>query len=237
MKTSILGHRGAMGERPENTEISFKKALADGADGVEFDVHLTADGIPVVIHDEKVDRTTGGSGSVRNMSLAEIKRLDAGNEEYRNQEILTLEETLNLVGEESKLINIELKQGPIFYQGLEEKVLTLVNNFGIMDKVVISSFNHYSIKSVKDSFSEAKCGLLYMAGIYQPWVYAESVGAEAIHPFVTSINQELVEECHNNNIQVNVFGVNTKDSISKLIKIGVDGIITDYPLLAIDLRE
>ncbi len=241
MKTNILGHRGAMGDRPENSAISFKKALSDGADGIEFDVHLTSDGVPVVIHDEKVDRTTNGSGLISKMTFQEIKELDIvfkqGQIQNKKEKILSLEETLELTASESKLINIELKQGPVIYPGLEEKVVELIKSFNIEDKVIISSFNHYSIKMLKDIYPDIECGLLYMAGIYQPWVYARRLGVEAIHPFLASINEELVQACHENNILVNVFGANDSASISKMLSIGVDCIITDYPGLAVGLRE
>jgi len=241
VKSFILGHRGAMGDRPENTAVSFKKALRDGADGVEFDVHLSSDGVPIVIHDEKVDRTTNGSGMVSQMSLKEIKDLDIviNQSQLRdiNEKILTLEETLDLTASKSKLINIELKQGPVIYPGLEEKVLAIIKSYDIIEKVVISSFNHYSIKMIKDRFPEIKCGLLYMAGLYDPWVYARRLGVEAIHPFFASINEELVQVCHQNNIMVNVFGCNDSSNLSKMLKIGVDCIITDNPGLAVGLRE
>jgi len=237
MGTFIIGHRGAMGERPENTAASFLKAISDGADGIEFDVHLTADGIPVVIHDEKVDRTTDGKGFVGGMTLAEIKKLDAGYEDYPDEKILTLEEVLALTIDKCKIINIELKQGPVFYQGLEEKVFDIISNFEIMEKVIISSFNHYTINYIKKRCVEVKCGLLYMAGLYKPWSYAQSVGAEAIHPFAASVNQEIVEGCHKNDISVNVFGVNTEEAVSKMLAYGVDGIITDFPGLAVKNRN
>ncbi|NLM97722.1 MAG: glycerophosphodiester phosphodiesterase [Halanaerobiaceae bacterium] len=237
MKTLIIGHRGAMGERPENTASSFLKAISDGADGIEFDVHLSADGIPVVIHDEKVDRTTDGMGFVSGMSLAELKKLNAGNEEYPDERILTLEETLDLIADKCKLINIELKQGPVFYQGMEERVLDIIRNYGIMEKIIISSFNHYAINEIKRKCPEVKCGLLYMAGLYRPWIYANNMGVEAIHPFVASINQEIIGECHMNNISVNVFEVNTEKTIKLMLAAGVDGIITDFPGLAVKIRD
>ena len=239
MSTYILGHRGAMGERPENTSISFKKALDDGADGIEFDVHLTSDGIPVVIHDEKVDRTTNGSGLISLMSLKEIKGLNVTADEsnYKKEKILTLKETLDLITPDSRLINIELKQGPVVYPGLEEKVIGIVRNYNIVDKVIISSFNHYSIKSIKNKYPDIKCGLLYMAGFYQPWDYAVKLGVEAIHPFFASINEQIVRVCKENNIMVNVFGANDPDKIRSLLEMDVDSIITDYPGLAVGLRD
>ncbi|MFW6023049.1 MAG: glycerophosphodiester phosphodiesterase [Halanaerobiaceae bacterium] len=239
MSTLILGHRGAMGERPENTAVSFEKALKDGADGIEFDVHMTSDGIPVVIHDETVDRTTNGSGLIAKMTYDEIKKLRAGinQSDYTNQKILTLEETLDLSVEKSKLINIELKQGMVIYPGLEEKVLSIIKEYDIVNKVIISSFNHYSLKLIKKINKNIKCGLLYIAGIYKPWNYAKIVGVEAIHPFYASINKEIASECQKNDIMVNVYGANDQKTISHMLNIGVDAIITDYTGLAVELRN
>lgn len=237
MSTLIIGHRGSMGERPENTASSFRKAISDGADGIEFDIHLTADGIPVVIHDEKVDRTTDGDGFVGSMTLAEIKELNAGNDEYPYEKILTLEEALAFTVDKCKIINIELKQGPVFYNELENKVLDIIRSNGIIEKVVISSFNHYAINTVKSKCPDIKCGLLYMAGLYNPWIYAKSVGVEIINPFIVSINKEIVSGCHENNIKVVVFGVNTREAIINMYVAGVDGIITDYPGLAVEIRN
>lgn len=239
MKTLILGHRGSMGDRPENTAAAFKKALSDDADGIEFDVHLTKDGVPVVIHDESVDRTTDGSGLIKDMSLEEVKELRIINEngDLTTEQILTLEETLDISVTDSKLMNIELKQGPIMYPGMEGKVIETVKKYGIIDKVIISSFNHYSIKMIKNICPELKCGLLYMAGLYQPWTYANQLEAEAIHPFFASILPEIVQGCHQNRVLVNVFGANNRNTIAKMLEINVDCIITNYPGIAVELRD
>lgn len=239
MKPYIIGHRGAMGSAPENTAASFKKALQNEADGVEFDVHLSKDGIPVVIHDERVDRTTRSSGLIKELTLEQIKQLDAGSyysDEFRGEKILTLEETLEIV-KETEIINIEFKNGPVFYEGMEEIVLKIIDNFKLIEKIIISSFNHYSIKNVKKISPHIKTGLLYMAGLYQPWDYARKIGAEAIHPYFASLTPEIVTQCQKNGIEVNVFGANTNAIISNLLECGVDMIITDYPENALSLRK
>ncbi|HLV08691.1 MAG TPA: glycerophosphodiester phosphodiesterase [Halanaerobiales bacterium] len=231
MKTLIVGHRGAMGTAPENTAVSFKKAIAEGADGIEFDVHLTKDGQPVVIHDEKINRTSDGKGMIKDLTLDELKKYDFGaffGKEYSGERILTLAETLELT-KKCQVINIEIKNGPIFYPGIEEKVLEIIQEFKLEDKVIISSFNHYTIHKVKKLQAEIKGGLLYMAGLYQPWEYARNVGADALHPYYFSITPEEIRHCHENGIKVNVFGVNDEDFIGGFIKAGADMLITDYP--------
>ncbi len=239
MKPLIVGHRGAMGTAPENTAFSFKKAIDTGADGIEFDVHMTKDGYLVVIHDERIGRTTSGKGFIKDLTLKEIKDYDVGSSFsplYSQERILTLEETLDLV-KICSVINVEIKNGPIFYEGIEERVLKIINNYGIQDKVIISSFNHYTIHKIKELEPDVSCGLLYMAGLFKPWEYAQKVGAEALHPFYLSITPELIQLCHQNDIKVNVFGANEPEMLGMLIKANVDMIITDYPEKGIKLRR
>ena len=230
MKTKIFAHRGASGDRPENTKVAFKKAIEDKADGVEFDVHLTKDEEIVVIHDSKVDRVSNGKGYVNDLTLSEIKELNIDSEVFSNQKILTLQETLQIV-KEFDLINIEIKskKRSESYQAIENKVISEVNSMGLIDKVIISSFNHYSLKLIKEINKNIKTALLYSAGIYKPWIYGEIVGVDAIHPYYQAINKEIVKRCHANGIFVNPFGTNNEDQLLKLFRMKVDGVIVDYP--------
>lgn len=239
VKPLIMGHRGAMGTAPENTAISFQKALNTGADGIEFDVHMSRDGHLVVIHDERIDRTTNGKGFIKDLTLEEIKEYEAGSyfdPGYSEERILTLEETLSLA-RDCQAINIEIKNGPIFYEGIEEKVIQTIEKFELKEKVIISSFNHYTVHKIKELDPGISCGLLYMAGLFQPWEYARKVGVEALHPFYLSINQEVIQQCQENGIMVNVFGANEPEMLGMLIKTGVDMIITDFPERGLQLRK
>lgn len=231
IKTKILGHRGAMGLAPENTLPSFRKAIEASADGVEFDVQLSADGVPVVIHDEKVDRTTDGRGKVNELSVRELEKLDAGrffSDKFVETRLPLLKEVLEVI-QGMDIINLELKNGNVRYEGMEEKVIEMTREFGVFDKTVFSSFNHYSLKKLKEIEPAARTGVLYMAGIYQPWEYARKLGAEAIHPYYAAVVPDIVEECHKQEMAVNVFGVNESETIRKLLMMNVDAIITDYP--------
>ncbi|MFW5790024.1 MAG: glycerophosphodiester phosphodiesterase [Bacillota bacterium] len=234
IETKILGHRGAMGSAPENTLPSFKKAIADSADGVEFDVQLSADGVPVVIHDERVDRTTDGKGPVNQMSVREIKKLDAGSffaDKFVDTAMPLLTEVIEVI-QGMDIINLELKNSNINYEGMEKKVIEITKEFGVFNKTIFSSFNHYSLNKVKEIEPEAKTGVLYMAGIYQPWEYARKLDAAAIHPFYAAVVPEIVKKCHNHGLAVNVFGVNGDETIRQLLMMNVDAIITDYPARA-----
>ena len=128
--TKIFAHRGSKGTHPENTLSSFREAVRVGSEGIELDVHLTKDGQLVVIHDETVDRTTNGTGEIRNLTLAEVKAMDAGSwfkNDFAGEKIPTLDEVLHLLKELNFTgqLNIELKTDIIQYEGLVEKCLAL----------------------------------------------------------------------------------------------------------------
>jgi glycerophosphoryl diester phosphodiesterase len=235
----ILGHRGASGTAPENTKAAFNQALQVGADGVELDVHLTKDKKLVVIHDERVDRTTDGIGYIKDLTLKEIKKLDAGSyfsPKYAGERILTLEEGLELT-QSSNLINIEIKNIIIKYKYIEREVVNIIKKMNLESKVICSSFNHYSIALIKQLSPDIKTGLLYVSTLYQPWAYAESIGADAIHPQYYSVSSEIVNACHKNNIRVNVWSVDDKSAIKQMISNQVDTIITNYPEIALKILE
>lgn len=230
MKPNILAHRGASAKAPENTRLAFEKAVEDKADGVEFDVHMTQDEELVVIHDETLDRTTDKKGKISELTISEIKQADAGGfyeNEYYSQEVLTLEETLAIVKDLS-IINIEIKKRNPSSEFLN-KVIEDVEKFNIKNQVIISSFDHHCLNKLKKIAPDIRIGILYFAGIFRPWEYAKKLKAEAIHPYYESIRSETVKDCHNNNIQVNIFGTSKKEEIKKLVKMKVDSIITDSP--------
>lgn len=231
-KPLVLGHRGASGYAPENTVISFRKAIELGCDGFELDVQLTKDNHLVVCHDEKINRTTDGVGYIKDLTLKEIKKLDAGkwfSNEFKNEKIPTLEEIFHLIKDTNLLINIEIKNGIIFYKDIEIKIINLLEKYKLEKNVIISSFNHYSIKEIKNINKNIKTGLLYMCGMIDPWIYAKRIGANAIHPLFYNINNDMVRECKKNNIEVNTFTVNHEPYISNILKTGVSGIITNFP--------
>ncbi|HEX9075950.1 MAG TPA: glycerophosphodiester phosphodiesterase family protein, partial [Anaerolineae bacterium] len=143
MKTLIIAHRGASNWAPENTLAAFQRACALGADGIELDVTLTRDGVPVVIHDDTVDRTTNGKGAVAQMTLEEIRSLDAGSwysAEFRGEKIPTLAGVLQAVGQ-CGLVDIELKGTKLKADGLEAAAIRAVESAGMHERVILSSFN------------------------------------------------------------------------------------------------
>src|ERR687886_2515618 len=152
----VVGHRGAMGHCPENTLASFERALELGADWIELDVHLSRDGALVVIHDESLDRTTDGHGLVKDHTLAELKRLDAGawfGAAFAGQGIPTLDEVLVWAGERDTIVDIEIKNAPIYYAGIEEAVIRTLDRYGMTERAIVISFDHRSVARVKTTDS------------------------------------------------------------------------------------
>jgi len=234
----IIAHRGASKMAPENTLAAFKKALELGAGGIELDVHLSRDGQLVVIHDEKLDRTSNGKGFVGDKTLDELKALDFGSwfsPEFRNEKIPTLEEVLNLLDNWDGLLNIEIKNGPVFYPGIEKAVSQAITAHKRANRTIISSFNHYSLVEIRKLNPQLVTAPLYMAGIYEPWEYAKRLGAAFIHPLFYNIVPEVVKGCKQNNIKINPFTVDLPEHIKAMVSAGVDGIITNVPDVALKI--
>lgn len=231
--TMNYAHRGASGYYPENTMTAFLKAVELGADGIETDVHLTKDGELVIIHDEKVDRTTNGKGYVKDYTLKEIRNLDAGSfkgKQFKREKIPVLEELLELIKDKDIKINIELKTDIIWYSGIEEKVINKIHEYGIANKTIISSFNHYSVFKCKEIDKSVKTGLLYMEGLFEPQLYAKIVGAEAIHPYFYAIdNKEVINRVKEAGILINAWTINEEKYMRRFLDYGIDGIMTNYP--------
>ena len=228
-----IAHRGFSGKYPENTMLSFKKAVEAGCDGIENDVQLTKDGVAVICHDEKIDRTTNGTGFIKDYTYKELLKFDAGirwGKEFKGLAIPTLDEFLNYVRDKNLYLDIELKTGVILYDGIEEIVIRKINESGVKERTILSSFNHYSMVKCKTIDDTVKTGLLYTAGLYEPQRYAEYVGADALHPlFYSVLNEQIVKNIKNADLLINTYTVNEEIYMKKLIQLGIDGIITNYP--------
>ncbi len=219
---------------------AFQRALELGAGGIELDVHLSADGFLVVTHDEMLERTSNGKGLVRDKTLGELKALDFGSwfsQEYKDERMPTLDEVLWLISGWDGLLNIEIKNGPVFYPGIEKAVADAVVKYNRTNRTIISSFNHYSLVEIRKYEPEIKTAPLYMAGLYEPWKYAGSMGSTAIHPLFYNIVPEVMKGCKQNNIMVNPFTVDQPDHIRAMAAAGVDGIITNVPDIALKILK
>jgi len=227
-----FAHRGASGYAPENTMAAFVKAVQLGANAIETDVQMTKDGQLVLIHDETLRRTAGIDGWVKDYTLAELKELDFGGwygESYRDERIPTLGELLDFAKEHDLYLNVELKNGVVPYPELELRTAELIRKAGMIDRVIISSFNHYSLVLMKQLAPDIQTAILYMEGLYEPWAYAKRVGASALHPIYLAVTKEWVTQAREAGIRYHPFTVNGEAEMAALLQAGVDGIITDYP--------
>lgn len=234
MKRSLnIAHRGFSGEYPENTMVAFRKAIEAGCDGIETDLHMTKDGVIVICHDETIDRTTNGTGFICDYTYNELCEFDAGiklSREFEGEKIPNIDEFLDYVMDKNLLINLELKNDMIPYSELEKKVIDKVYEFGVEKNVILSSFNHYSMIRVKEYDKNIKTGLLYTAMLYKAHEYIKTVGADALHPFFSSVmNKKIVTDIKKNGIIINAYTVNEKEYMERLIELEIDGIITNYP--------
>ncbi|MBS7605305.1 MAG: glycerophosphodiester phosphodiesterase family protein [Candidatus Bathyarchaeia archaeon] len=219
-----IGHRGAKAYEPENTILSFKRALELGVNAVELDVRRTKDGEIVVIHDAEVDRTTNGKGLVSDLTLKEIKELST----EKGEKIPTLDEALAFLDRKVKVL-IEIKE-----VGIEEKVLEIVKSRGLEDNVIIISFHEDSLKKVREMNGVIKTGLIYVRH-KDPIKAALSLKAQYLLPMYKFVYPSLVKRAHENGLKVIVWTINTPEEAREYARMGVDGIASDRPDILKDL--
>ncbi len=237
-ETEVWAHRGASGYAPENTMEAFQMAIEMGADGIELDVQFTRDRQLVVIHDETIDRVSDGHGRVVDYTLEELRQFQFNktHPEYQNCRIPTLEEVLILMRPTGMRVNIELKTGVNFYDGIEDSVLRLVDRLQMQEQVIYSSFNHYSIMKVKKLCPDAHVGFLYCDGTLHMAEYAKKNRAEALHPSIYNTQYiDLIPDCKEMGINLHVWTVNNRIDMERMVKLGVDAIITNYPDVAYEV--
>ena len=230
-KPLVIAHRGGRRWAPENTLVAFRKSLAAHVDGIELDIHRCKSGELVVIHDESVDRTTDGTGLVKDNTLEELRKLDAGtkyNAEFRGEKIPLLSEVLELVDGKA-IINIEIKNQPISYPGIDDQLISMLANYKYPDKIMISSFDHQILQSVGKKTQRYKLGMLDSALIADLGAYAKTVGAASWNPDVEAARGDAIKNAHDNGIEVHTWTVNDKANWERLSSQGVDAIITDDP--------
>jgi len=234
---AIIAHRGASAYAPENTLAAFKLALQQGADSIELDAKLSADGHVMVIHDQTVDRTTPFHGKVGEFRLAELRKMDAGSHfdvAFKGEPIPTLEEVFKAVGQLT-YINIELTNYASPFDSLAEKVAELVRHFKLSHRVIFSSFSPIALQRIRRLIPEAPIGLLAFPGIKgglaRGWP-GRLIRYHSLHPEVKDTSSTLVKRLQRRGCRVYVYTVNREDEMWRLFDLGVDGIFTDDPLLA-----
>ena len=234
MKCRNYAHRGFSGKYPENTMLAFEKALEIGCEGIEFDVHFSMDHELVIIHDEQVDRTAanGETGFVKDKTYEELCQIDFSYKfkgKYGFQRIPTLREYCELVKDKDIITNIELKTGWFEYEGIEKAVYDLVHEYGLEDRVIVSSFNHYSVMRMKALDPSIQCGFLADTWILEPGAYVKQHGVQAYHPGVYMLNDAEAAGLKAAGVGMNVWTVNEVEDIQRMIRYEVDGIISNYP--------
>jgi glycerophosphoryl diester phosphodiesterase len=230
-KVLVVGHRGALGHAPENTLASFEKGLECGADILELDVHLTADGELAVIHDDDVSRTTDGRGAVRAMTLAELRRLDAGSwfdGRYRGERVPSLADVLAWACGRVELL-VEIKGGPRPAPGIEEAVVAAVRAAGMLDQVMAISFHHPSVRRVKELEPSLATGILYAAQLVDTVGAARAARADSVRPGWGYWTAELVREVHAAGLVAHAWNANDEARLEHLVQLGVDSVGSDYP--------
>ena len=204
-------------------------------DGIELDVHLTKDGCPVIIHDETVNRTCGAEGRVGRLTLEELRELDASylwRGQVGRNTIPTLREYCQMAAELPLVTNIELKTNICEYPGIEEKVLGLIREFRLEDRVIISSFNHYSVLRMRALAPELKYGLLSESWLVGAGKYVSDLGIPCYHPIYGNMTPAHVRELKQYGLEINTFTVNTEEDVRRLAGLGVDAVIGNYPDMA-----
>lgn len=229
-ETKVMAHRGASTEAPENTMAAFQKAIDDMADYIELDVQLTNNGEVIVMHDSNAYRTTGVDANIVNMTYKEVKTLDAGSwfsDEYVGENVPSLKEVLELTQGKIKL-NIELKPADNG-TALAKNTVRLIEKYNMVNDCVITSFSESALKAVKTYNQEIKVGYILSAA-YGDFYDMKNVDFFSVN--AAFLSKRTIDAIHNAGKQVYAWTVNNKESIKNLTNKGVDGVITDNPVLA-----
>lgn len=248
----VFAHRGYSAYYPENTMLAFQKAYELGVDGIELDVQMTKDGHLVIAHDETCLRCMGDARWLKDLTLEEIRQLNAAqnfrfdekflletlgsqekvkqflqNESF--QYVPTLEEYFSWAKGKDIWTNVELKTGIFTYQGIEEKVVALIEKYDLASQILLSSFNHGTVMRVKALLPQLKCGLLTESWLLQPGDYCKKAGVEAYHPLFVSLEKSSVENLKKEKIEINVYTVNEEEHLRLILPFAVNTVMSNFP--------
>jgi glycerophosphoryl diester phosphodiesterase len=224
----VISHAACGGHAPENTLAGIRKALGFGVDAIEIDVQASADGVPVLMHDLTVDRSTNGSGEVAALSLDELHALDAGGEP-----VPTLDEVLELTTGTAVLV-IEVKQ-----PGIEERIAAVVREKKALADVMVWSFFPEALEGMRRAEPRIPAGLLVAAESLPRWPrmreLAVRTGLQAVSVFFAEINEEIARDCQRSGLALYAWTVDSEREMLRLAELGIDGICTNFPDRAIAL--
>jgi len=237
--SKIWAHRGASAYAPENTLEAFSLAIDMKAEGIELDAHLSKDGVLMVGHDESINRCSNGKGYVRDYTCAELKTFDFSYRfpQYKGAKMPTLAEVYELMKPAGLFINVEIKCLPFLYEGVEEKLDKLARDMGMEDRIIYSSFDHYTLVKMRQINPKVPLGILYDEAIYQPWKYAADMGVNALHPHFASLNRDITAPSQAAGIMVHPWTVDDPDIMREMYRQQVEAIITNKPDLARKVLE
>lgn len=237
IEMKIWAHRGYSRKYPENTMLAFQKAVEAGTDGIELDVHSTRDGVLVIHHDETLNRTTDGFGRIFECYFKDLRTLNAAAafpKGYPRQPIPRLEEYCEWMQDQRILTNLEIKNETVFYPMIEETIWEMLEKYRITDRVILSSFNHVTLKKIKEIDPKARVGALVLPewGVkVWPGAYCAEAGFDAYHPSWEHLDLAAVNDCHRHKVKVNVWTVNKPGKVDQLYGWGCDGVITNDPAM------
>jgi len=226
----VIAHRGASGHAPENTLAAFRRAVALGASFIETDLHLSRDAHFVAIHDDTVNRTTNGQGHVHDLTLTDLRRLDAGSwfgSEFSGERIPTLEEILEFAKKNDVVFYLELK--PTGAWGGEHALIGALRESGEIARTIVISFDAGIIAALRKIEPTLMTGLLFEGQIDQPLERAVEVGARQLAVRGDLVTPALIAEARKRDLQIVRWTVNQPAHMRMLIEAGVDGIMSDYP--------
>jgi glycerophosphoryl diester phosphodiesterase len=227
----VIGHRGAAALAPENTWAGFDLALALGVDAIETDVRATRDAVLVLLHDERLDRTTDGTGRVQDAGWSTLQGLEAGtwfDARYAGQRVPSLRETLERFGRRTHLV-LEIKQ-----DGVEEAALTMVRSSGLLGRVTFTSFSFPVVAWLKSACPKLRVG--YLSRQVGPEVVDRvlDAGLDQFCPPADSVTRELVSDWQARGLDVRAWGVRDAELMGRAIRAGVDGMTVDFPDLLLE---
>jgi glycerophosphoryl diester phosphodiesterase len=226
----VIAHRGASGHAPENTFAAFQRAVELGGTFIETDLHVTRDGRFVAIHDDTVERTTNGSGDVRNFTLDELREVDAGmwfDRTFMGERIPTLEEVLEFSREHDVVFYLELKYAAVW--GMDHALVAALQKAQSAPRTIVISFDPATLTPLRRLDPSIMTGLLVEDAKPDCIQVAIDLGARQLCPKVSSVTPELVEKAHRSDLQVVTWTANTLADMRAMMAAGVDGIMTDFP--------
>ena len=227
-----IAHRGASGNFPENTGLAFEKAIEARADMIEMDCQLSLDGHVVIFHDERLSRTAGARGMLKDKTLDQLKKLDVGQwrkKSYKGERILTLEEALEIIGGRADLC-LDIKHFSAGPSGIEIKLLFIVSRYDYLDRTIFSSFDYRSLSRVRELAPEARIGVIVDAATKaDPFAVTQELAAASVHIQKDLASREFLEKAWDRGLEVYVWTVTEVRDMEKFVSWGVQGIVSDFP--------